>query len=441
MRVALVSLGCPKNLVDAEVMLGLLHAAGHEITVDQAQAECIIVNTCAFIAPAREEALAAIAQAAAYRAGGSCRRLIVAGCLPRVLTADTAAQIEGVDAFIGPDELPRIAALLDPPGPTPSLQAAPPRYLYDHRTPRLLATPPWTAYLKIAEGCSHRCAFCAIPAIRGPYRSRRPESVLAEARALAARGVQELVLVAQDTSAYGLDLQGRPLLPTLLGELAAVPGLDWIRLLYTYPGHITDELLAVMAARPEICRYLDLPLQHSHPDLLRAMRRPGEGERYLELLARIRRALPGVALRTSLLVGFPGETEAHFGHLLAFLREARFDRAGVFAYSREAGTPAAAMPGQVPASLAQERYHALMQAQQQISRERNQELVGRELSVLVESRAGRRAVGRSYRDAPEIDGLVYLPAPGLHPGRLIQARVTRAEPYDLHARPVGQGSG
>lgn len=434
MRVNLVSLGCPKNLVDAEVMLGLLQQAGHQLIGDPAQADCIIINTCAFIAPARREARAVISQLAPHRLRGACRLLIVAGCLPRTLDQATAAALPGVDACIGPDEVPRLPELLAQADP-PRLQAALPRYLYDEHTPRLLATPPWTAYLKLAEGCSHHCAFCSIPSIRGPYRSRRLPSVLAEARRLAAGGVRELVLIAQDTSAYGLD-HGRRLLPELLEQLAGIEGLDWIRLLYAHPAHVDERLLEAMAAHANVCPYLDLPLQHSHPDLLHAMRRPGDGDSYLRLLERIRTALPGVAVRSSLLVGFPGETEAHFQHLLDFLQAARLDRVGVFAYSREPGTPAAALPGQVPAAVTRQRRRTLLQAQQGISLHINRALVGTQLLVLVESVNRRQALSRSYRDAPEIDGLVRLPARGLEPGRLVTALVTGAAPYDLQARPA-----
>jgi len=431
MTIALISLGCPKNLVDSEVMLGLLQAAGHTLVAQPERAEAIILNTCAFIQSAREEALAYLDTLAPLRQEGPCRRLIVAGCLPRRLSAEELAALPGVDAFVGPDEVGRIPTLLTSAA---GVQAAEPHYLYDHTTPRLLSTPPWTAYLKVAEGCSHRCAFCSIPAIRGAYRSRQPESVLEEARALARRGVRELILIAQDTSAYGVDLARRPLLPDLLTDLAQVQGLDWLRLMYTYPAHVTDDLLAVMAAHPRICAYLDLPLQHSHPDLLRAMRRPGDGERYLAMLAKVRQALPGVTLRTSLIVGLPGETEARFRHLQDFVRAARFDRLGVFPYSPEPGTPACYMPGQVPAEMAQARYHTLMRAQQQISLERNRSLVGSEIEVLVEHVQGHQATGRSRRDAPDIDGQVFLSGRRVRPGDLVRAVVTAAEPYDLYAR-------
>lgn len=435
MKVALVSLGCPKNLVDSEVMLGLLAQAGHELTVEPAAADCIIVNTCAFIGAARQEAVETVQGLAAHRLAGRCRLLVVAGCLSRKLDEETTQRLSMVDLFMGPEEVPQVARLVAQAAGRPRVTAAEPHYLYDDTTPRLAGTPPWTAYLKLAEGCSHRCAFCSIPAIRGPYRSRQPASVVAEARQLAARGVRELVLIAQDTSAYGIDLGGKLLLPALLGELAAVEGLDWIRLLYTYPAHMTDELLAAMAATPRVLPYLDLPLQHSHPELLRAMRRPGNGERYLALIQRIRRSLPAVTLRTSLIVGLPGETEEHFRHLQGFVAAARFDRAGVFTYSPEAGTPAAELPGQVPAEVAQGRYDTLMQMQQGISLAINRGLVGRRLQVLVEEVDRRQAVGRSYRDAPEIDGLVTLPPKGLRPGMLVEAEVTAAGPYDLEARP------
>ena len=436
MKIGLVSLGCPKNLVDSEVMLGLLSAAGHEITNDPAQAEAIIVNTCSFIGPAREEATQAIEEMARYRRAGSCRRLIVAGCWPQQAgIARLGEQFPEVDAFMGPDAVPWIVEILT--GERPPAPGAAPRYLYDHTTPRLRATAPWTAYVKIADGCNHACSFCVIPGVRGRYRSRELESIVAEAEGLAAGGAREINLVAQDTTAYGSDRYGRHRLPELLARLAAIAVLKWIRVLYACPALIGDELLDVMAAHERICTYLDVPFQHAHPDILRAMRRAGSGDEYLGLIERMRARMPEMAIRTSLLVGFPGETEEHFAALLRFVERAQFDRAGVFRYSREVGTPAAEMAGQVPAEVAQERYDRLMGLQQEISLRRNERWIGQTMEALIEqpSEEGRRWVGRSFRDAPEIDGTVVVSAPrALRPGQFVPVKITRALPYDLEGR-------
>jgi ribosomal protein S12 methylthiotransferase len=316
----------------------------------------------------------------------------------------------------------------------PSVPAS--HYLYDHTTPRLLATPPWTAYIKIADGCNHRCRFCVIPRLRGRMRCRPLASVLAEARALAAAGVREVNLVAQDTTAYGWSTPGSDL-AALLARLAPLPGLRWVRLLYAYPNRVGPWLIDAMASHPTICHYLDLPFQHADRDLLRRMGRPGDGDSYLELIARLRAAMPDIALRSSFLVGFPGEDDRAFQRLLDFLEAAQLDRVGAFPYSREPGTPAAEMPDQVPAELAQARYHELMSRQQAISLARNQLWVGRQMEVLIESRgrSSRQWIGRSFRDAPEIDGSVIVTSPRpLRPGRFLQATITCAQPYDL----VGQ---
>jgi len=442
-KIGLISLGCPKNLVDSEVMLGLLAQAGHEITNDPAQAEAIIVNTCSFIQPARDEAAAAIEDMARYRRSGPCRRLIVASCWPQQEGAEgLRRRFPDADAFVGPDAVPLIADLVEDEAAAPSPRRAP-RYLYDHTTPRLRATAPWTAYLKIADGCNHRCSFCVIPGVRGRFRSRDMDSVVAEAEDLAARSVREINLVAQDTTAYGLDRYGSRRLPELLQRLAQIAGLRWIRLLYAFPALIGDELLDVIAGHDRICAYLDVPFQHSHRAVLRAMRRPGDGDAYLRLIRRMRARVPGIAIRTSLLVGFPGETEEHFQALASFVEQAEFDRAGVFRYSRETGTPAAAMPRQVPAEVVQERYDCLMTLQQEISLRRNEAWVGQTMDVLVEGAAekGRRWLGRSFRDAPDIDGMVAASATEpLQPGDFAPVRITRALPYDLEGTAISAGA-
>jgi ribosomal protein S12 methylthiotransferase len=433
MKIGLISLGCPKNLVDSEVMLGLLARAGHEITNDPAQAEAIIVSTCSFISLAREEAAQAIEEMACYRRAGPCRRLIVAGCWPRHEgVAHLRGRFPDVDAFVGPDGVARIVETVA--GAQARGPSAAPRYLYDHTAPRLRATPPWTAYLKIADGCNHRCSFCVIPGVRGHYRSRELDSVAAEAEALAAAGVREIVLVAQDTTAYGLDRYRQRRLPALLARLAEIAALKWIRVLYAYPALVSDELLEALASHERICKYLDVPFQHAHPEMLRAMRRPGDADAYLRLIERMRARVPEIAIRTSLLVGFPGESEAHFEALLRFVERAQFDRAGVFRYSPEKGTAAAALPGRVPEEVVEERYDRLMTLQQEISLERNKRWVERTIEVLVEAtdESGAHGVGRSFRDAPDIDGTVKVDSKApLRRGAFVPVRIAKALPYDL----------
>lgn len=439
LSVGAISLGCPKNLVDTEVMLGLLRQAGFAIVPEARRADVLLVNTCCFIAPAREEAAEALAEAAALRREGVVAALVCAGCWPQRDARELRARFPEIDALAGPGDVPRIveivAGALQGTGPA-APTASPSAYLYDHATPRLRATPPWTAYLKIAEGCGHRCRFCLIPRLRGRYRSRPLTSVVAEARALAAAGVKELNLVAQDTTAYGRDLGG-PDLADLLEALSEVKGLRWVRALYGFPTRVTPRLIEPLATRAIVCQYLDLPFQHADREVLARMGRPGDGERYLALIARLRSAMPDIALRSTVLVGFPGEDEAAFARLLAFLEAAQLDHVGAFRYSREPGTPAADMPDQVPAEVAEERYHAVMARQQQISLLRNRRWVGRELKVLVEAEgtAPGEWLGRSFRHAPEIDGGVVLRAPGrrLRPGQFVIAQVVSALPYDLVA--------
>jgi len=460
MTIGVISLGCPKNLVDTEVMLGLLAAAGHRITSDEHAAEAIIVNTCCFIAPARDEAAQAVRDALKMKERGACRLVLIAGCWPQREGARLLEHFPGVDALVGINDVPRIAEIIGElasrstgegaacRAPTkagvrsqrPLLRISPPEYLYGGETPRLLATPPWTAYLKIAEGCDHRCAFCAIPRIRGRFRSRTVESLVAEARDLADRGVKEFNLIAQDTTCYGRDLYGKPRICDLLRELAAVDGVHWLRLMYCYPTGIDDELIALLRDEPKLCQYLDLPVQHSQRAILRAMRRPGSGAGYLDLIAHLRQQVPGIAVRTSILVGFPGETERDFQALLDFLTAAQFDRAGAFVYSPEQDTPAATMPGPVPLDVAEERYRRVMALQQGISLQRNQVLIGAEVEVLIEAPAAPPFswVGRTRRDAPEIDGLVYLRGgKNSRPGDFVRARITAAREYDLEGLTTG----
>ncbi len=434
-KVALVSLGCAKNLVDSEVMLGLLAEAGHTIVEEVTEAETIIVNTCAFIESAKEEAIEALLELSDLKAQGTCRRLICAGCLAQRYSTDLRLELPEVDAFAGTDAIQEIVAVVEGRELAGCRGAG--SFLYSSATPRLRAAPQWSAYLKIAEGCDHECTFCAIPAIRGPQQSRPPADILAEYRALVAEGVCEVNLIAQDTSAYGRDL-GNASLEGLLRQLDTVEFDGWLRVLYMHPAHITPGLLAALAEVSAVVPYVDIPLQHAAPSLLEAMGRPGSPESHLDLLQRIREALPAVAIRTTFLVGFPGETEEDFDLLCDFVTEARFDRLACFAFSREEDTPAHDLPAQVAAEVARERLDRLMELQEPISLARNTELVGGRLRVLLEDfdppTGGMK--GRSYRDAPEVDGEVIVGDCRGDPGDFVEVLITAGEVHDLRGQVV-----
>jgi ribosomal protein S12 methylthiotransferase len=358
MKIGLVSLGCPKNLVDGEVMLGLAQQAGHEITPDARDADVIVVNTCAFIDNAKQESIDAILEMAQYKRDG--KRLVVTGCLAERYRDELKKEIPEIDAVLGTGEVPDILGALAPSAGAPlkffkRTPGALPTYIYDADTPRILTTPKHFAYVKIAEGCDYTCAFCIIPTLRGEYRSRTRASIVAEARSLAARGVKELLLISQDTTFYGIDRQERGALAALLRELNTVDGLEWIRMLYLYPTTITDDVLSAMAECDKVCKYIDLPLQHASADVLKRMRRPGNRQTYDKLLARIRNRVPGVTLRTTFIVGFPGETEDEFAQLEGFVEDTGFDHIGVFTYSHEEGTRAHAVADDVTAATKRKR--------------------------------------------------------------------------------------
>ncbi len=435
-RVHLVSLGCPKNWVDSEVMLGYLQAGGYRPVGAPQEADLIVVNTCAFIQDAKEEALDTILEMARWKDPGPCRRLVVTGCLPQRYGEELLGLLPEVDLFLGPGEIPRIAERLRSleRGGARACHRSRQSYLYDQGDPRIRATSGPTAYVKIAEGCSNRCSYCAVPMIRGALRSRSVDSVVQEARGLAGQGVLELILVAQDTAAFGLDRASQGELPALLRSLDGVDGLEWIRLLYAHPAHVTDDLLEAMAEGRRICPYLDLPIQHISQRILRAMNRKIRPDALRRLIGRIREAVPGIHLRSSLILGFPGESEAEFQELLDFLEEARFHWVGAFRYSREEGTPAASIGPPPPQGVVRERLLRLMELQRRITREILSEWVGRSLSVLVEGldQTGQgRAVGRSAFQAPDIDGLVHLKGKGIRLGQIQQARITGVLEYDL----------
>ncbi len=434
--VGVVSLGCPKNLVDTEVMLGLLSEAGYELVSDPESADVLLVNTCCFVEQAREEGAQALAEAVRWRRRSPGRALVCAGCWPEMEAPELRATFPEIDAYMGPGDVPNVVSVIERAlaGSGPERpQAAPHSFIYDETSPRLRATPPWTAYLKIADGCRHRCRFCVIPRLRGRYRSRPLGSVVAEARQFATEGVREVNLVAQDTMAYAGDGAD---VAQLLSALAAIEGIRWLRLLYGYPTGVTRRLIEVMAREDRVCKYLDIPFQHADQSVLQRMGRPGDGGSYLKLIRRLRQAMPDIAIRSSFILGFPGESDQEFGRLLDFIEDAELDRAGAFSYSPERGTPAAEMGDQVPAEVAQERYHRFMLTQQRISLARNQQWVDRELEVLIEIPGSRKGewIGRSFRDAPEIDGTVKVRSrKALRPGEFVMCRVTTAQPYDLLA--------
>jgi len=438
-KVGMVSLGCPKNLVDSEVMLGILARQGYELTPDARAAEIIIVNTCGFIEPAKRESIDTILEMAEYKKTGVARKLVVAGCLVERYRKAILEQIPEVDFVIGTNELERVLEACGSDGSARSSSSPIEPYLYHEWTPRVLSTPSWSAYIKIAEGCDHPCSFCVIPQMRGRFRSRRFESVVREAENLVRQGVAEITLIGQDTTSYGEDLGIEDGLAALLRELGKIPDLVWLRALYFYPNRITDALIEAVAETAKVCKYFDIPLQHVSPTVLKAMRRGSSGHHFLRLLAKIRAAIPDVTLRTSIIVGFPGETEEDFRALLDFAAEAEFDHLGVFLYSHEETSAAYALPNQVPARVARQRQRKLMALQRKISRRKLRKLVGKTMPMLVEGRSPETDLlfqGRLACQAPEIDGQVLINdyvGPEPEPGEFRYATITEAHDYDLVA--------
>jgi ribosomal protein S12 methylthiotransferase len=475
MKIGFVSLGCPKNLVDSEVMLGLAEAAGHEITSEADGADVVVVNTCAFIDRAKQESIDTILEMAELKKQAAGRRLVVTGCLAERYREELQREIPEIDAILGTGEVPLIleaitgtqAASAARPlmfykrGPderresheargaeayerseSPVFGIDLPDYLYDANTPRRLATPGHYAYLKIAEGCDYKCAFCIIPQMRGHYRSRTVESVVQEARQLVARGVKEVLLISQDTTFYGVDRKERGALPRLLRELEAVDGLEWVRLLYLYPTTISDEVIDAIAECDKVCKYVDLPLQHASNSVLQRMKRPGTRATYEKLLAKIRDRIPAVTLRTTFIVGFPGETDADFDELLAFITSVRFDHVGVFTYSHEEGTTAHALLDDVPGSVKKKRQSRLMARQKRIVAQQQKHRIGQRARLVVDGPAPEHELvlrGRLAGQAPEIDPQVYLtdadPAT-LRAGTFLDVEIVGADGYDLVARPL-----
>jgi len=445
-KVGFISLGCPKNLVDSEVMMGHLKQNGYQITSDATDADTVVVNTCGFIDAAKKESIDAILEAARLKTEGQTKRLIVAGCLVERYRDELKAEMPEVDAFIGTNQINDILTVCDPKTNTRSLpvvqlgnQSA--TYLYDESTPRVLATPSHYAFVKIAEGCDRPCAFCFIPQMRGHFRSRRFGSIVAEAHQLAEEGVKEIILVAQDSSRYGEDLGKPDALARLLRELARVDGIEWVRVMYTYPTHISDAFLDVLAEEPRAVKYLDMPLQHASQHVLKLMKRGGNRKSLERLIERVRQRVPGIAVRTTFITGFPGETEADFAELLGFVKSVEFDRVGVFTYSDEEGTPAFDLPEKVDARTAARRRTALMKEQRRISRRKNKARVGEVVRVFFEGESKESELlwqGRMETQAPDIDGCVLindvpdgvLPAPG----DFVNVEITEAHEYDLIGR-------
>ncbi|GAB4168317.1 MAG: 30S ribosomal protein S12 methylthiotransferase RimO [Geothermobacteraceae bacterium] len=436
-KVALVSLGCPKNLVDAEVMLGHLPPERYQITTEEARADIIIVNTCSFIKEAKEESIQTILEVADFKEKGRCKLLAVTGCMPQRYREELAEELPEVDLFMGTGDAPRIVELLDAALKKSGEQVTEiglPDFLYDHATPRVKSSPHYSAYVKIAEGCANHCSYCIIPTLRGTLRSRTPESVEEEVRRLVGQGVREINLIAQDVTAFGAERGENEGLVRLLERLVKIDDLPWLRLLYAYPDGVSDRLIELIASEEKICNYLDIPLQHIDDDLLQRMnRRVGERETR-ELIARIRESIPDITLRTSFIVGFPGETQEQFDKLLEFVREGHFERVGVFRYSREEGTPAAGLPDQVPERTKKSRYTKLMKAQARVSFRKNRALVGRVEPVLVEGYSEETDLllqGRSVRQAPDVDGLVYITAGQANVGDIVPLKITDSSEYDL----------
>ncbi len=442
-KVGFVSLGCPKNLVDSEVMMGQLAAAGYEITNQASEADTVVVNTCGFIDSAKQESIDTILEATRWKSEGMATRLIVAGCLVERYRDDLMKELPEVDAFIGTSQVDQILNAADAGYDAGQLTIRPignktATYLYDFDTPRMRATDSHTAFIKIAEGCDRPCAFCSIPGMRGSFRSRRFGSIIEEARNLGKQGVKELVLIAQDSSRYGEDLGQVDALAALIRALGEIEEIDWVRVMYAYPTHISDAFLAAIAETPKAVKYLDMPLQHASRNVLKLMKRGGTRESLERLIGRVRQAVPGIAIRTTFITGFPGETEEDFEELLEFVRNCRFDNLGVFTYSDEEGTPAFDLPDKVDPKIAKKRRDRLMKEQAKISRQKNKEKLGGTFKVIFEGLSQESDLlfqGRLEGQAQEIDGYILINdmpenfTPQI--GAIYEVKVTEAYDYDL----------
>lgn len=439
-KIGFISLGCPKNLVDSEVMIGLLQKHGHVLTTDIKDAEVIVVNTCSFIEDARKEAIDTILDAALFKKTGSCRKLIVAGCLAERYPAEIRSDLAEVDAIIGTNQIEKIIQVVSgvPVAPPDSFgRSDADLYLYDHTVPRTLITPSYTAYIKVSEGCDHACSFCIIPKLRGRFRSRSIQSLVEEATKLASRGVKEITLISQDTTGYGRDLGIQDGLAHLLKALDRIEGFRWIRFLYAFPNQINDGLIDVINSSEKICRYIDMPLQHAGAKILKSMKRGGNRRSFTRTIERIRKKIPGVTLRTTMIVGFPGETDEDFTELSEFCREMEFDHMGIFAYSDEENTQAKNFEPKISTRTAERRRNMLMKQQAKIAAKKNRSFIGKELPILIEGPSQESDLllqGRIESQAPEIDGVCLIndSAVGtVERGEFRTIRITRAMPYDL----------
>ena len=435
MKILFVSLGCDKNLVDSEVMLGLLSRAGYEFTDDETEAEVIVVNTCCFIGDAKEESINTILEMAAQKETGKCKVLIVSGCLAQRYKDEVLKEIPEVDGILGTASCDKIVEVVEETLKGKKGQEFENIDLLKARDGgRIVTTGGHYAYLKIAEGCDKHCTYCVIPSVRGKYRSVPMEELVKEARELAEGGVRELILVAQETTLYGMDLYGEKRLPALLKELAEIPGIHWIRMLYCYPEEITDELIETIKTEEKVCHYMDIPIQHASDRILRRMGRRTNRVEITGRIRRLREEIPDIAIRTTMITGFPGETEEDLEELLDFVDEMEFERLGVFPYSREEDTPAAVMEDQVPEEIKAERRSQVMELQQDISLEHGEDMVGRELEVFIEGRVAdeNAYVGRTYMDAPGVDGYIFVNTDlELMSGMFVRVKVTGALEYDL----------
>ena len=442
----IISLGCARNLVDSEVMAGVLHQNDYELVPEPETADIVLINTCGFIAAAKEESIDTILDVARLKEEGKVKQLIVAGCLSQRYPNELAKELPEVDFFIGTGEVPRIAEILKEHEAQARRQyVGLPSYLYDHSTPRIRSTPSYTAFVKVSEGCDHKCAFCIIPQMRGPHRSRSMDSIFNEACKLTEKGVKEINLIAQDLTAYGRDRKDGTTLEGLLRELANVPQLHWLRLLYAYPNFLDDALLEVIRDKEKICKYIDIPFQHISQSILQRMRRGKSGSSVREATQKLRKFIPGLTLRTSLIVGFPGETDTDFSELLDFVEEAEFERLGVFKYSPEEGTAAARMGAQVSEQVKERRWQEVMDLQSVISRKKNEGLIGTIQRVMIDDVAlnSERVTGRTQGHAPEVDGVVFVESDDsrpkrvpVRPGDMIDVKITGALDYDLISETI-----
>jgi len=433
-KVKIVTLGCAKNEVDSEEIAGVLLEAGYAIDGVAKKTAVTVINTCGFLEASKLESIQAIKDAVREKHAGRTGRVIVAGCLAQRLGPELMKLAPGADLYVGVGQMGRFAEIVREVQAEREqrIDVSPPHHRWADVQTRARTGRPWSAYLKISEGCDHRCTFCTIPSFRGGHQSKPIDRILEEANHLARTGAKELNLIAQDVTQYGFDLYREFTLPKLLRELNKVDGIEWIRLLYFYPNRLTDEVIETMAQCEKVLPYIDIPLKHAHPETLRRMKRPWDGERYLGLFQKVRAAMPQCAIRTTFIVGFPGETQEEFDYLVDFVKEARLDRVGAFVFSKEPGTPAYDLEGQLAPRVKRERYDKLMRTQQKISLAVNEGWVGREMDVLIEDSRDGWLVGRSHRDAPEIDGMVFVQGEAF-PGQIVRSRVTGAEEYDLYA--------